>query len=435
MQTSSRYGLSPRSIARTSKAPPNPVVVIPGVLGSRLVADADSASVWGEWRSDFVDPATGTGAELLGLPMRIGKPLDQLRSKSRVDGTLSAVRGSIVGMPVQINAYGSVLSAFGVESHADTFSTDREASAAAGAVAFEYSYDWRRSLDESAIEFEAFLERATRFLQVQRQSSDPIRFDVVAHSMGGLLLRYFLQYGGQLLPFDGDGPRLNWGGAAYIDKAIMIGTPNAGSLRMIERLAKGMPGNPLLPAYGPVLIGTMPSAYMLLPRGRHDVCAAGPVDILKPEFWLEQDWGIAASWLDEDRAKQMPGVDSPGKRLEVAEDHLRKCLLNARVFQEAMDRPVEWLPPRLEFHLFVGDAARTPSEFAGERGNSKLRWTGYGPGDGVVLAGSGRLEEPGGGSPIPWTSVTTSSCRHMGLMKDQVLLRQVMDLLAGQPPT
>ena len=72
---------------------------------------------------------------------------------------------------------------------------------------------------------------------MQRQSTEPIRFNVVAHSMGGLLLRYFLQFGSQLLPYDGDGPRLNWGGAAYIDKAIIVGTPNAGSLRMVERLS------------------------------------------------------------------------------------------------------------------------------------------------------------------------------------------------------
>jgi hypothetical protein len=205
MQTSANSELSPRSAARTSETPPNPVIVIPGVLGSRLVADADSASIWGEWRSGFKDPGSGSGAKLFGLPMA----LDELRSRSRVDGTLGIVRGTVVGVPVQITAYGSVMSALGVESHADTFSAEREAPAAAGAAAFEYSYDWRRSLDESAIDFKAFLQRVTRFLQVQRQSTEPIRFDVVAHSMGGLLLRYFLQFGGQLLPYDGGGPRLN----------------------------------------------------------------------------------------------------------------------------------------------------------------------------------------------------------------------------------
>ena len=437
MQTSANSELSPRSAARTSETPPNPVIVIPGVLGSRLVADADSASIWGEWRSGFKDPGSGSGAKLFGLPMALDEPLDELRSRSRVDGTLGIVRGTVVGVPVQITASGSVMSALGVESHADTFSAEREAPAAAGAAAFEYSYDWRRSLDESAIDFKAFLQRVTRFLQVQRQSTEPIRFDVVAHSMGGLLLRYFLQFGGQLLPYDGGGPRLNWEGSAYIDKAIILGTPNAGSLRMVERLVRGIPGNPLHPAYGPVLIGTMPAGYMLLPRRRHAPCATGDVDLLDPEFWLARDWGIAASWLEEDRARQMPGVDSPGKRLEIAEDHLRKCLRNARVFQEAMDLPIEWVPPGVEFHLFVGNATRTPSEFAGDRGDRgdrDVRWTRHEPGDGTVLASSARLDEADGRSPIPWMSITGSGAGHMGLLKDQKLLRGVVELLTDMSP-
>ncbi len=432
MQTSTRSELSASPPLSEDAGLPNPVIVIPGVLGSRLVADSDSAAVWGEWRPGFRDPASGAGARLFGLPMEIGKPLDKLRSHSHVDGTLGVVRGSVVGVPVQITAYGSVMSALGVESHADTFSTERQA--AESAAAFEYSYDWRRSLDESAIDFEAFLQRVTRFLQVQRQSLEPIRFNVVAHSMGGLLLRYFLQFGSQLLPYDGEGPRLNWDGAAYIDKAIIIGTPNAGSLRMIERLVKGIPGNPLHPTYGPVLVGTMPSGYMLLPRGRHAPCDDGDVDLLDPDFWLGRDWGITASWLDEERARQMPGIDSPGRRLEVAEDHLRKCLRNARVFQLAMDQPIEWVPSNLEFHLFLGDANRTPSRFTGARGDRSVRWTRNDPGDGTVLASSARLDEADGSSPIPWASISTSRSSHMGLLTDRELLRGVMALHSGMLP-
>jgi hypothetical protein len=133
---------------------------------------------------------------------------------------------------------------------ADTFVEDRREALRSETAAFEFGYDWRRSLDESAIAFEAFVHRATRFLQVQRNSVEPIRFDVVAHSMGGFVLRYFLQYGGQLLPYDGSAPRLNWAGAACLDKPVIIGTPNAGPLKIIDRLVRGIPGNPLYPTYG-----------------------------------------------------------------------------------------------------------------------------------------------------------------------------------------
>ena len=412
----------------------NPVIVIPGVLGSKLVADSDSRAVWGEWkRRGFTDPGSEPGAQLFGLPMEIGTPLDRLASRSHAEGTLGTVRGSVAGVPVKITAYGSVLSAMGVESYADTFVKDRRQAARAGEAAFEFSYDWRRSLDESARELDAFVQRATRFLQVQRNSSAPIRFDVVAHSMGGLVLRYFLQYGGQLLPYDGSPPRLTWEGAAHIGKAIIIGTPNAGSVKMVERLVQGIPGNAMHPPYGPVLIGTAPSGYQLLPRARHRPHAAGETDFLDPEFWLSRDWGLAASWLDAERARQLPGVDTPARRREVAEEHFRKCLFNARVFQAAMDRSLDALPRHLELHLFLGDAQRTASAIEGERGDRRVRFTSYDAGDGTVVASSARLDEPWGGSPIPWHSITTLKSNHMGLMKDTELLAHLLERIGAQP--
>jgi hypothetical protein len=416
--------------AADQHALPNPVVVIPGVLGSKLVADSDAAAVWGEWRPGFRDPGSDSGAQLFGLPMQIGTPLDQLRSSTHVAGTLALARGSVAGVPVEISVYSDAMSALGVESQVATFSGGRGSGPGPGGEAFEYSYDWRRSLDESAVDFEAFLQRATRFLQVQRKSGEPIRFNVVAHSMGGLLLRYFLQFGSQLLPYDGAGPRLNWAGAAYIDKAIIVGTPNAGSCRMVERLVKGIPGNPLHPTYGPVLVGSMPSGYMLLPRRRHQVYAGGDADLLDPDFWLARDWGIAASWLEEDRARYLSGVASANERRAIAEDHLRKCLANARVFQEAMDRPIGALPPSLELHLILGDTTKTPAQFAGERGDRGIRWARFAAGDGTVLASSARLDETGGRSPIPWHSITTSGAGHMGLLKDRDVLGRVVAMHA-----
>ena len=409
----------------------NPVIVIPGVLGSKLVAEDRSRSVWGEWRPGFTDPASSEGAQLFGLPMVMGRPLDQLRGKSRVDGTLGKVHGSIAGLPVKITAYGDVMSAMGVESYAGTFVKNHREIPHSGAAAFEFSYDWRRSLDECALEFEAFVLRATRFLQVQRGSSEPIRFDVVAHSMGGLVLRYFLQYGGQLLPYDGSRPRLTWAGAAHVEKAIIIGTPNAGSLKMVQRIVQGIPGNPLHPTYGPVLIGTFPSGYQLLPRkcDQPFTTNGSDGDLLDPKFWLSRDWGITASWLDEERARQLPGVSTPKQRLEVAEEHFRKCLFNARLFQEAMDRPLDYIPRQLDFHLFVGEALQTPRQFTGMKGDRQVRWTEYGRGDGTVLVNSARLEKLNSRSPIPWGSVTPLRSSHMGLVKDPALLLGMLDLL------
>jgi triacylglycerol esterase/lipase EstA (alpha/beta hydrolase family) len=50
-----------------------------------------------------------------------------------------------------------------------------------------------------------------------------VKFDIVAHSMGGLVARYYLRYGTQDLPPDGSLPELTWAGAQYVDNLIMVG--------------------------------------------------------------------------------------------------------------------------------------------------------------------------------------------------------------------
>ena len=186
-----------------------------------------------------------------------------------------------------------------------------------------------------------------------------------------------------------------------------------------------------------VLVGTFPSGYQLLPRKRDCPYTAqgSDEDLLDPEFWLSRDWGITASWLDQERARQLPGVSTPAQRLEIAEEHLRKCLFNARLFQEAMDRPLNNVPRQLEFHLFVGEAQQTPRQFSGVHGDRQVRWTEYGHGDGTVLVSSARLEKLNSRSPIPWGSITPLRSSHMGLVKDPALLLGVLDLLGQCRPT
>jgi hypothetical protein len=49
----------------------------------------------------------------------------------------------------------------------------------------------------------------------------------------------------------------------------MVGTPNAGSLEALRKLKIGMPRTPLTPWYSAQILGTFPSMYQMLPRGRH----------------------------------------------------------------------------------------------------------------------------------------------------------------------
>jgi hypothetical protein len=170
----------------------NPVIVIPGVMGSNLVAMESSKSIWG----DFKDRDASQDIRLIGLPMRLGTPLDQLQSLSESDGTLGELKSRVGGMTVRLSFYGDVLSALGVGSYTGTRSGRSKHipdyhSGDSTSVAFDFSYDWRRSLDKSAVALQQFISQATRFLQLQRGNSDPIKFDIVAHSMGGWCFAIF----------------------------------------------------------------------------------------------------------------------------------------------------------------------------------------------------------------------------------------------------
>jgi len=47
----------------------NPIIVIPGILGSRLVDDDTGKTVWGAFRKEYADPKTAEGAQLISLPI------------------------------------------------------------------------------------------------------------------------------------------------------------------------------------------------------------------------------------------------------------------------------------------------------------------------------------------------------------------------------
>ena len=88
-----------------------------------------------------------------------------------------------------------------------------------------------------------------------------LKFDIVAHSMGALLTRYYLRYGTADLPQDGSLPELTWAGAEHIERVVMVAPPNAGAGDALLDLVAGRKFGFLGPRYEPALLGTFPSMY------------------------------------------------------------------------------------------------------------------------------------------------------------------------------
>jgi pimeloyl-ACP methyl ester carboxylesterase len=375
--------------------------------------------------------------------MATGQSLAELHDAVRPDGALDRLKLSVLGLPVSLSAYANILASLGAGGYAD------EALAMAGAVdygtdhftCFQFAYDWRRDNVENArllhafiLEKQAFVTKKLmeRYGKVDRE----VRFDIVAHSMGGLIARYYLRYGTQ---DPEDGPDLNWDGARYVERAILVGTPNAGSAAAIVDLVEGRSFAPILPEYDAAILGTMPSVYQLLPRARHGALASADnspdrVDPLDPAVWEQRAWGLADPRQAGVLALLLPDA-SPAERRTIALDHQRKCLARARAFQLALDRPTT-PPPGTELILFAGDAVQTGAVVDA----ATAKTIESGAGDGTVLRSSALMDERVGSawmphleSPVRWSQTYFLFRDHLGITKDPLFTDNLLYLLLEAP--
>ncbi|MEE8526268.1 MAG: hypothetical protein V3T72_20215 [Thermoanaerobaculia bacterium] len=426
----------------------NPVIVIPGILGSKLV-DAESGKlVWGAFFGGGARPQTPEGARFAALPMRRGAELDELRDGVVSDGVLERFKIKLVGLRIQMKAYIGILSALGAGGFRDEdlqipsidYGDDHF-------TCFQFDYDFRRDNVENARRLHDFiLERRAFVLDQQRQrfgaANEDLKFDVIAHSMGGLILRYYLRYGDADLAADGSPPAITWAGARHVAKAVLISPPNAGGTEALSFLVEGRRFGRIGPRYDAAVLSTYPSMFQLLPRVRHqpviDESSGQTVDFMDPKSWEDYGWGLADPAQDRILEILLDGVADPGERRRVAIDHLRKSLVRARRFHAALDVPAA-PPAGTDLYLMAGDAIDTPKVLAVDR-RGGLRVTSRAEGDGRVLRSSALMDErighswlPTLSSPIDWTHVTFLFREHLDITHDPVFTDNLLYLLLEAP--
>ncbi len=309
-----RRGLDPRLIP-WSRTDPDvaPTVVVPGILGSELLRP-DGTHVW-------LNIYNAVGSHDLSLPG--GDAIEDL------------VPGGLLGVDAVLPRL------FGFTEYADLLTLLEgagfrrvDAPEARGAAYRVFTYDWRRDLVDSARRLHDTLEE-----MADARGDRDAAFNVVGHSMGGLVARYYLRYGASP---PRPGAPVTWAGARRIRNLVLVATPSGGSIPALDAILNGSRVGLSSTTLASTVVAGMPSIYQLLPpRGAAGLVdhRAQPLDddLLDPSTWDRRGWGPYAKPSTRGAGRGRRAADDPAAQREI----LGGLLARARAFHEALAREPE----------------------------------------------------------------------------------------------
>src|SRR5512140_1661426 len=177
-----------------------PVIIIPGIQGSEIV-DRSGKKLWFSIRRSKEDD--------LRLPISstvLSRNRDSLRAGD-------IIRKVDLKLLPDIEVYQALIDALESKGyHEATWNNPK-----ATDVYYVFPYDWRRDNVENARLLMQRMEAVKRRLRKPQ-----LKFNIIAHSMGGLIARYAAMYGGAEPPVGTPVP--TWAGAVHINKLMMFGT-------------------------------------------------------------------------------------------------------------------------------------------------------------------------------------------------------------------
>ncbi len=314
---SPRRRLDPRLIRalRSSVSDVAPTVLVPGLMGSRLV-HPDGGEAW-------LNLANAFGHHDLRLPLRL--PLDTSRDQLRPSGLL----GVDTALP----------RVFGFSEYADLAhllegAGFRHGLRGGGLSYHVFAYDWRRDLVESARALGETLDALAEAM------GDPLaRFNVIGHSMGGLVARYYLRFG-EAEPEEA-GP-VTWAGARRVRRLALVATPNGGSIPALGAVLSGERVGLSYTTLAAPVVARMPSVYQLFPPAGTRPLLNRQGDRLDADLhdvttWERFGWGPFAPPRERHRSTNGDAADSGVDQRAFVE----AALTRAAAFHRALARKPE----------------------------------------------------------------------------------------------
>lgn len=361
----------------------NPVIIIPGITGSTLVNSKTGKTAWFSVRRDKDDD--------LRLPMTSAN-LARNRDNLVASDVIREVKLPSVIPDVEV--YQGVIDSLRAKGYTEADWKNPKATD----VFYVFAYDWRRDNVETA---RLLIQKIEAVKRGVRRSD--LKFDIIAHSMGGLVARYAAMYGTADLAPEGRAPRLTWSGARHINKILMFGTPNEGSFGTFQALINGYSvitehNLPFIDDMRPEDALTIPSLYQLMPhqstaRFLDENLKPINVDLYNPKTWQAYGWGAIADPKFLGKLKDAARLAKTNKEIKpepLSKDandddrlianttyaqvqaYFAAALSRARRFQVALNAPVKNVP--VELYVYGGNCEQTLDAVVLMRDEKKERW-------------------------------------------------------------
>lgn len=336
-----------------------PVIIIPGLLGSELVNQETGDVVWFDLQRSKDDDLR------LPISANIGANKDKLVPRD-ILRNIKYLRF----LPAT-EIYQKLVSSLEVPGDYKEASWDEPPENGYEDVYYVFPYDWRRDNIENA----RLLIRRIGELKTKLKRPD-LKFNVIGHSMGGLIARYAAMYGDADAANGKRRPIPTWAGIKHINKIFLVGTPNEGALSSLDAMIDGYAWEilgvnvPFVQSIDKFDTFTIPAMFQLLPhaatiRAYDENLKPLKIDIYNPATWEKYGW---AAYTDPKFTKEFSVEEQ-----RQAKTYFRAVLNRAKRFHQALDAHINLKTP-IPIYLLGSDCKPTLDAMVLYRDEKKNRW-------------------------------------------------------------
>jgi hypothetical protein len=229
----------------------NPLIVIPGVMGSTLKNSETGEQVWVRF----------TDAKDDSLKLPTNPNLSENKDNIVADDIVDKVK--VIKFLPSISVYDELLNYLETTGEYKRGNWDKPEINAYKDTYYVFAYDWRH---DNAANAKLLIQKVEKLKA--KLAKPNLKFDILAHSMGGIVARYAAMYGTQEPQ---NKPVPNWNGVRYFNKIVMLATPNEGSMNSLDALYNGYSVQTLAGRYYPSFLSrdvgfSLPALFQLLPQ-------------------------------------------------------------------------------------------------------------------------------------------------------------------------